>query len=135
MAHYALVNKDDIVLRVIVCDQDPINIDMTKKEAEDIQGRWLQTSYNTRGGVHYNQDGKPSGKPAFRENFAGKGDKYIEELDAFMTQAPGPVWILDLNTFQWKSPVDIPSEPLHYSSLKSSGSIISDSSPAKVKSI
>ena len=140
MAHYALVNKDNIVVRVIVCDQDPMNIDITRKFAEDVSGRWLQTSYNTRGGIHYNQDGIPSGQPGFRGNYAGINYTYSDELDAFISPQPSESWTFDITTFQWKPPIDgksidITSEPLQYSSLKYSGSIISDSSPTQVRSI
>ena len=103
MSHYALVNKDNIVVRVIVCDQDPTNIDIPRKEAEDISGRWLQTSYNTRAGVHYNLDGMtPSGKPGFRGNYAGLYFTYSDELDAFIPPPPTLPCTLDPTTFQWK---------------------------------
>lgn len=108
MAHYALVNQDNIVVRVIVCDQDPVNIDVPRKEAEDISGRWLQTSYNTQGGVHYNPDKTPSGQAGFRGNYAGPGFKYLDELDAFVSPSPHASWVLDDSTFQWKAPVDMP---------------------------
>jgi hypothetical protein len=107
MSHYALVNKDNIVVRVIVCDQDPTNIDIPRKEAEDISGRWLQTSYNTRNGIHYNLDGMtPSGRPGFRGNYAGLYFTYSDELDAFIPPPPNLPCTLDPATFQWKITVD-----------------------------
>jgi hypothetical protein len=110
MAHYALVNKDNIVVRVIVCDQDPMNIDIPRKEAEDISGRWLQTSYNTQGGIHYNEDGTPSDQPGLRGNYAGIGYTYSDELDAFISPSPHSSWIMDKTTFRWKPPVDMPAD-------------------------
>ena len=107
MAHYALVNKDNVVVNVIVCDQDPTNIDITRKQSEDISGRWLQTSYNTHGGIHYNSDNTPSGQPGFRGNYAGIDFTYSDELDAFIPAQPiDPAWTLDTTTFQWKAPED-----------------------------
>lgn len=107
MAHYALVSKDNIVVRVTVCDQDPMNIDITRKQAEDVSGRWLQTSYNTRGGVHYSSDGMtPSGQPGFRGNYAGINYTYSDELDAFIPPQPGNLWTLDTTRFQWRPPVE-----------------------------
>lgn len=102
MAHYALVNKENVVLQVIVCDQDPTNIDVPRKLAEDVQGRWLQTSYNTRGGIHYNQDGKPSGQPGFRGNYAGIDFTYSDELDAFIPPRPNVECTLNTTTYQWQ---------------------------------
>ena len=107
MAHYALVNKDNVVLRVIICDQDPTNIDVPRKEAEDVEGRWLQTSYNTRAGVHYDSDGvTPSGKPGLRFNYAGINFTYSDEFDAFIPPRPSELWTLDTATFQWTPPAE-----------------------------
>lgn len=102
MSHYALVSKYNIVVQVIVCDQDPMNIDITRKLANDISGRWLQTSYNTRGGIHYNSDNTPSGQPGFRGNYAGIYYTYSDELDAFIPPKPTIPCTLDTTTFQWK---------------------------------
>ena len=104
MSHYALVNKDNIVVRVIVCDQDPMNIDIPRKEAEDMLGRWLQTSYNTHGGIHYGPDNAPSGQPGFRGNYAGIDYTYSDELDAFIPPKPHETWTLDTTIFKWKAP-------------------------------
>jgi hypothetical protein len=106
MAHYALVDNNNIVAKVIVCDQDPMNIDIPRKEAEDMLGRWLQTSYNTHGGIHYNSDNTPSGQPGFRGNYAGIGYQYVDELDAFIPPKPHESWTLDTTIFQWQAPVN-----------------------------
>jgi len=142
MAHYALVNKDNIVLRVIVCDIDPISFNEQRKEAEAVQGRWLQTSYNTRGGIHYNQDGTPSEKPGFRGNYAGVGDTYIDELDAFVLPSPGPLWTLDTTTFQWKPPTGTQPPvtqpqvtPLPFKTFEYSSNTIHDSGSNNVRTL
>ena len=102
MAHYALVDKDNVVVTVIVCDQDPTNIDITRKQSENISGRWLKTSYNTRGGIHYGPDNVPSGQPGFRGNYAGINYTYSDELDAFIPPKLLVKCTLDETTFQWK---------------------------------
>lgn len=79
MSHFAEIDENNIVLRVIVAEQDFI---------DTMPGRWVQTSYNSQNGVHYGQDGLPSGRPAFRWTFAGVGMYYHEEIDQFV---PMPV--------------------------------------------
>ena len=111
MSHYALVNKDNVVVQVIVCDQDPTNIDVPRKHAEDIEGRWLQTSYNTRAGVHYNSDRSPSGQPGFRGNYAGINFTYSDELDAFIPPRPVIACTFDPTTFQWRLVEELQNTP------------------------
>lgn len=108
MAHYALVDNQNIVVSVVVADQDPTSIDHLKTQAEDISGRWIQTSYNTRGNVHYNPDGTPSGQPGLRKNYAGIGFIYSDELDAFLSPKPYNSWILDETHYFWKAPIERP---------------------------
>jgi len=96
MAHYAEV-VDGVVTRVIVADEEFIS---------KMPGKWVQTSYNTRLGVHYGEDGKPDDKPALRLNFAGAGMLYDEELDAFIFPKPEGVkeeLVLDKKTGTWKN--------------------------------
>jgi hypothetical protein len=68
--HFALVNNQNIVERVIVAEQDFID-SLPKNQ------KWIQTSYNTRNGVHL-KGGKP-----LRKNYAGKGFIYDPEKDEF----------------------------------------------------
>jgi hypothetical protein len=105
MSHYAKI-ENNIVTQVIVAEQDFI-------DTQD--GQWLQTSYNTRGGVHYTTittlsgDKKiskrvPDNGDALRKNFAGIGFTYNERLDAFIPPQPKPTWVLDEDTCLWKAP-------------------------------
>ena len=110
MSHFALVNKDNIVVTVIVCDEDPELHEHTRQMSKDVSGRWLQTSYNTRGNVHYDSDGKPSGREALRKNYAGIGYTYSDELDAFIAPKPFSNWILNMTTFSWEPPIPYPTE-------------------------
>lgn len=97
MAHYALI-KNNIVEQVIVAEEDFI------KSLED-SDEWLQTSYNTRGGIHYDPETNlPSGKEQLRKNFAGIGYYYNSELDAFIPPKPdGENYILNTNTCLWEN--------------------------------
>jgi hypothetical protein len=92
MAHYAELNENNIVIRVLVAEQDFISI---------MPGTWVQTSYNTRGGIH------PEGRP-LRKNFAGIGYTYDATLNAFIPPKPFPSWILNEQTCLWECPVPYP---------------------------
>ena len=69
---------------------------------------WVQTSYNTYGGVH-----QMGGVP-FRKNYAGKGGKYDKARDAFMPQKPFTSWILNEDSCRWEAPVAYPEDGKHY---------------------
>jgi hypothetical protein len=76
-------------------------------------GKWIQTSINTRAGVHYNYNSwDASGKPDFRKNYAEIGGYYNPEYDAFHSAKPvnNPSFILDLETFTWTPPIPHPTE-------------------------
>ena len=98
MAHFAKV-VDNKVTEIIVAEQDFIST---------LEGRWIQTSYNTIGGIHYGLDGKPDGGKALRKNYASIGCLYDETLDAFMQPRPFKSWILNPETCQWTAPTPMP---------------------------
>jgi hypothetical protein len=97
MAHFAQV-KGSIVVRVIVAEQDFID------SLPDDGSEWIQTSYWTRGGVHYQPNGEPSPdqSKALRHNYAGIGFAYDNDADVFIPPCPGEGWRLDLETYQWQ---------------------------------
>ena len=64
-------------------------------------GTWLQTSYNTRGNVHYGQDGQPDGGVALRGNYAGLGYIYDQTNDVFYPPKPEGDWVLNEQTWTW----------------------------------
>ena len=106
MAHFAKV-ENGIVTQVIVAEQDVID--------SGIFGHgWIQTSYNTRGGVHYGQDGQPDGGVALRKNYAGIGYSYDAQLDAFIPPQPYPSWVLNGDTCLWQAPVPYPEDGQKY---------------------
>jgi hypothetical protein len=75
-------------------------------------GEWLQVSYNTRGGVHYGQDGQPSAdqSKALRKNYPGVGYTYDKARDAFIAPQPYASWVLDEATCLWNAPVAMPTD-------------------------
>lgn len=107
MAHFAKV-IDGIVTEVLVISQDVVN----SGEFGD-PSLWVQTSYNTRGGVHYGPDGQPDG-PGLRKNYAGIGYTYDPVLDAFIPPQPYPSWLLNTETCLWEAPVPYPSDGMYY---------------------
>jgi len=92
MAHFARV-ENGVVTQVIVAEDSSITT--------SLGGTWVQTSYNTRGGVHYGQDQQPDGGIALRKNFAGIGFIYDSVLDAFYPNVVDPAFELDPVTCGW----------------------------------
>lgn len=112
MAHYAFLDENNIVTEVIVGrDEDDLVDGITSWEEYygGIRGqKCVQTSYNTRAGIHIN-----GGKP-FRGNFAGIGMKYDEELDAFVDVTGPKGWIFNADNFSWEPPFEKPSDDKRY---------------------
>lgn len=108
MSHFAKV-EDGIVTQVIVAEQDFIN-----SGAVGDPSSWVQTSYNTRGGVHYDQDNNPDGGTALRKNYAGIGYTYDAVRDAFYAPKPYASWILNEDTCYWEPPTPEPTDGKRY---------------------
>lgn len=120
MAHYALINKDDIVVQVITgVDENIIQTDLDGTQVGGSTDAWEQfyasrpwfegltckrTSYNTVSNQHLN------GGTPFRGNYAGIGYKYDKNFDVFIAPQPYPSWKLDYATYQWEAPVARPDE-------------------------
>ena len=102
MAHYAKVNKG-IVEDIIVAEAEFFDTFI-----DDSPGTWIQTSYNTHGGVH-NLGGTP-----MRKNFAGIGDGYDSIKDAFYKPQPYPSWTLNETTCLWEAPTAHPDDDKFY---------------------
>jgi hypothetical protein len=101
MSHFAKV-ENGTVTQVIVIEQDVLNLGHWGDPAG-----WVQTSYNTHGGVHTN------GGTPLRKNFAGIGYTYDSERDAFYAPQPFASWILDDDTCVWQAPVERPTDGNH----------------------
>ena len=104
MSHFAKV-LDGKVIQVIVAEPDFFNTFV-----DTSPGQWLQTSYNTRGGIHYGQDGQPDGGIALRGNYAGIGYTYDAANDVFYAPQPYPSWVLNKTTWVWEPPVPYPTD-------------------------
>ena len=99
MAHFAEINENNIVTRVLVVDnslehrgQDFLANDV------GLGGTWIQTSYNRN----------------FRGNFAAIGYVYDPDLDVFYMPQPHPSWTLDTDRWIWVAPVAYPEDGLMY---------------------
>ena len=107
MGHFAKVSNG-IVTKVIVAEADFFN-----NFVDDSPGQWIQTSYNTRGGVHYkpntNEPSEDQSK-ALRKNYAGIGYAYDATRDAFIPPQPFNSWTLNEDTCLWDSPVAYPED-------------------------
>lgn len=107
MAHFAELDSNNTVLRVIVVNNNDI-LDSNGQESEEVGinfckglfgGEWKQTSYNAN----------------FRKNYAGIGYTYDGVLDAFIPPQPYPSWILNQSTCLWEAPVPMPTDGQLYS--------------------
>lgn len=103
MPHFAQVNENNIVTRVLVIDQETIN---TGAFGDPLT--FIQTSYNTVAGQH-----QLGGTP-LRKNYAGIGYTYDPVRDAFYEPKPFPSWILNEDTCIWQAPVAQPTDGKHY---------------------
>jgi hypothetical protein len=96
MAHFAEVDGNNIVLRVLVTDNNAPNEGFDWL-VSTFGGTWIKTSYNS----------------SIRKNFAGIGYKYDMELDAFISPKPFDSWV-DNGNFAWESPTPYPEDGKGY---------------------
>lgn len=107
MAHYALLDNNNVVTQVFVGrDEDDVAGGITDWEVYYAPEGFTckRTSYNTRGGIHTN------GGTPFRKNYAGIGYTYDEARDAFIPPKLFPSWLLDDDTCLWNAPVPYPTD-------------------------
>lgn len=109
MAHYAQIDENNIVLQVIVVSEDVI-----QSGAFGDPSKWIQTSYNTKGGYHYDSNGNIDNGVALRKNFAGIGYSYDITRDAFIPPKVYESWILNEDTCLWDPPVPYPKDGKMY---------------------
>ena len=101
MAHFAKVLNGKVI-DVIVAESEFFEVFI-----DNSPGDWIQTSYNTKNGVHLN-----GGNP-LRGNFAGIGFTYDKEHDVFYESKPYVSWTLNESTWTWEAPVSMPTEGKH----------------------
>ena len=109
MAHYAKV-KNVIVEQVIIAESD-----FFTTFVDTSPGEWIQTSYNTIGGVHYEPNSNtPSSdqSKALRKNYASVGGSY--DGVGFYSPQPHASWTLNSTTYCWEPPVAYPSDGKDY---------------------
>jgi len=103
MAHFAEINENNEVIRVIRVDNNQIIDKETGKESEILGkqfcqqlfgGNWLQTSYNNN----------------FRKRYAAIGYTYNQEYDAFLMPKPYPSWVFNEETLNWDPPIPQPTD-------------------------
>jgi hypothetical protein len=97
MSHFAEIDENNVVLRVLVGDNDMPN-EGYDWFVENLGGTWIKTSYNG----------------SIRKNFAGIGYTYNEELDAFIPPKPYESWSLNESTCLWQAPVAYPQDGRAY---------------------
>ena len=102
MAHFAKV-LDGKVTQVIVAEPE-----FFTTFVDSSPGEWVQTSYNTFGGVH-----KLGGTP-LRKNYAGVGFTYDRTKDAFIPPKPFNSWLLNETTCLWEAPTPMPQDDKVY---------------------
>ena len=105
MAHFAQLENNIVTKVIVVANQDILDANGQESEQKGIDfcsnllgGTWKQTSYNGK----------------IRKNYAGIGYTYDKGRDAFISPKPFNSWLLDENTCQWKSPVDMPIDDKRY---------------------
>jgi len=111
MGHFAKV-VDGKVTQVIVAEPEFFDTFV-----DSSPGTWVQTSYNTRGGVHYvpnsNTPSEDQSK-ALRGNYAGIGYTYNQVNDVFYAPQPYPSWIISTPAWEWQAPVPYPNDGNEY---------------------
>ena len=103
MSHFAQIDSNNIVTQVLVIEQDVIDTGLFGEPSS-----FVQTSYNTHGGVH-SLNGTP-----LRKNYAGIGYTYDEERDAFIPPKPFNSWVLNEDSCLWEAPTPMPTDDKRY---------------------
>lgn len=103
MSHYAKI-ENEIVVQVNVVEDDFFNANRETRYT----GTWIQTSYNTRKGIHI------LGGTPLRKNYAGVGYTYDEQRDAFIPPKINNGWILNEETCDWESSIPYPQDGKTY---------------------
>jgi len=125
MAHFAKIGMNSKVISVLTLDNKDM-LNAGNKEDESVGQQylqrhnnwpaqmWIQTSYNTSGGKHYdNKTGELSADPskALRGNYAGVGFIWDEDNNLFYSKKPHASWVLNTTTASWHSPIgDVPDD-------------------------
>lgn len=126
MGYFARIDENNFVIKVHTLNNNVFTVNNI--ESEEVANNFLnelhqtnfvykQTSYNTRGGIHYQADNNTPSidqSKAFRKNYAGIGYYYDSIRDAFIPPKPFPSWILNEDSCLWDSPVPYPNDGKRY---------------------
>jgi hypothetical protein len=110
MSHFAQIDENNVVQQVLVIEQDEIN-SYRWGDPET----WIQTSYNTRGGIYYTPDTHtpdPDQSKSLRKNYAGIGFLWLLDGPSgpgFAPPSPYPSWVMDSFSYLWSAPVPMPT--------------------------
>jgi len=104
MSHFAQIDENNIVTQVIVIEQDVVDTGLFGDP-----NSWIQTSYNTSGGIHL------LGGTPLRKNYAGIGYTYDSTRDAFIPPKPFNSWTLNETTCLYEAPTTMPDDGKMYS--------------------
>ena len=115
MAHWAEIDENNLVTRVTVGNNDDSD-EGYQWLIDNLGGRWVQSSFNTYGGVYYNADRTVADdqSKARRYNHAAIGYTYDEERDAFIPPQPFESWVLNEDSCLWDAPVPYPTDGADY---------------------
>jgi hypothetical protein len=105
MAHFAELDENNIVTKVVVIHNNELLDGETESEAKGVEfcstlfghPNWIQTSYNNN----------------MRKQFAGIGFSYDDVNDVFISPQPYPSWSLDEN-HDWQAPISKPEDDKKY---------------------
>jgi len=117
MAHFAKINESNIVETVNVVNNTEAVSGQAFLNSLGLTGTWIQTSYNTRGNVHYSpiSAGVPGGGTPLRGNYAGIGYIYDSVNDVFYPPQPYSSWSIGLSSnWIWVAPVPAPVDGNNY---------------------
>lgn len=99
MAHFAEIDENNVVIRVVVTDNnDPAKDEGYSWLVNNLGGTWVKTSYNAN----------------IRKNFAGIGFTYNKKLNAFIAPKPFVSWVLNKETCKWEAPIPYPDDSKIY---------------------
>ena len=109
MAHFAEIDATNNVVRVLVVpDEQEHRGQEFMADDLGLGGTWIQTSYNTRAGIH------ELGDTPLRGNYAGSSMTYDPTLDVFVHPQPFPSWVLNTTTYSWEAPTPFPDDGESY---------------------
>lgn len=111
MAHFAEIDDNNIVKQVLVIEQVEVDTGNWGDPS-----KWIQTSYNTRGGIYYTPNTStpdPDQSKAFRKNYAGIGFTWLPngpEGEGFVPPKPYPSWTMNSFSYLWEAPIPKPED-------------------------